>query len=103
MNKRAQYCLEHKLPDMINIILYNKCCVSDCNEEYSQIIESNNYCHKHVPDEYITFIKRLCKYCDIKENVDYICKDCKIVQNKYQVVFYYILEAFYSSYIQTVL
>ena len=27
-------------------------------------------------------IKRLCKYCDIKEESKFICKDCKKIQNK---------------------
>ena len=81
-NKKAQYCLKHKQPNMINIVLYNKCSIIDCDEEYSQIIESNNYCNKHIPEEYVSVIKRLCKYCDIKENIDYVCRDCKKIQNK---------------------
>lgn len=27
-------------------------------------------------------LKRLCKYCDIKENSPFVCKDCTRVQNK---------------------
>ena len=27
-------------------------------------------------------VKRLCKYCDIKEDATFVCKDCKKIQNK---------------------
>ena len=27
-------------------------------------------------------VKRLCKYCDIKDESSYVCKDCKKIQNK---------------------
>jgi hypothetical protein len=80
--KRAQYCDEHKLPEMVNLVLENKCSVLDCNDEYDYIITNDKYCSKHAPEEYETNLKRLCKYCDIKENSAHICKDCKKISTK---------------------
>ena len=83
INKRPQFCLEHKQLDMINLVLENKCCVIDCDNEYNHLIDSNKYCNTHIPtEEYGTIIKRLCKYCDIKEDSTFVCKDCKKIQNK---------------------
>jgi hypothetical protein len=81
-NKRAQFCNIHKQPNMINLVLANKCSILDCNDEYTQILDDIKYCNKHIPEDSLTKVKRLCKYCDIKENTDYVCKDCKKIQNK---------------------
>jgi hypothetical protein len=81
-NKRAQFCFEHKKPNTINIILDSKCSVPDCENEYSFIIGNNKFCLTHAPETYEINIKRLCKYCDIKEKSNNICKDCMKVMNK---------------------
>jgi very-short-patch-repair endonuclease len=81
-NKKIQFCLKHKQPNMINLFLENKCSILECNEEYNQIIETNKYCNNHIPDNATIIVKRLCKYCDIKEESKYICKDCMKIQNK---------------------
>jgi hypothetical protein len=68
---------------MINIVLENKCCVLDCEKEYDHVIKTLKYCNTHIPSEdYGMVVKRLCKYCDIKEETAYVCKDCKKIQNK---------------------
>jgi hypothetical protein len=67
---------------MINLVLENKCSVLECDEEYDHIIDITKYCNKHLPDDSTSQVKRLCKYCDIKENTDFVCKDCKKIQNK---------------------
>jgi len=82
INKRPQYCKEHKHDNMINLILENKCSVLDCDDEYNEILDNIKYCNKHIPENKLEIVKRLCKYCDIKENIDYVCKDCKKIQNK---------------------
>ena len=76
-DKKPQYCLEHKKEGMINLILENKCSILDCENEYDYIIKEVKYCLKHSPESYEINLKRLCKYCDIKENSKYICKECK--------------------------
>ena len=83
INKRAQYCVQHKQSNMINIVLENKCNVLDCENEYCHLIDTIKYCNTHIPsDKYVMLIKRLCKYCDIKEEASFVCKDCKKIQNK---------------------
>jgi very-short-patch-repair endonuclease len=67
---------------MINLVLENKCSILDCDEEYTQILETTKYCNKHIPENSLIIVKRLCKYCDIKEESSHICKDCKKIQNK---------------------
>jgi hypothetical protein len=81
-NKRVQYCFNHKQSNMINLVLENKCSILDCNDEYNQIIDTTKYCNKHIPENATIVVKRLCKYCDIKEESTHICKDCKKIQNK---------------------
>ena len=66
-NKRVQYCLLHKQPNMINLVLENKCSVLECNEEYNHIFKTTKYCNTHLPENAKIVVKRLCKYCDIKE------------------------------------
>ena len=80
--KRPQFCLEHKKEGMINLILENKCSVLECNNEYDFTIDNDKFCLKHSPESYETSIKRLCKYCDIKEDSKNICKECKKISNK---------------------
>jgi len=82
INKRPQYCLTHKQPNMINLILENKCCVLDCDNEYCHIVNNDKYCKTHIPENYGMTVKRLCRYCDIKEDASFVCKDCKKIQNK---------------------
>ena len=79
---RPQFCKDHKKEGMINLILENKCSAQDCEREYEFIVDNKKLCLVHAPEEYETTIKRLCKYCDIKENSKHICNDCKQVSNK---------------------
>ena len=67
---------------MINLVLENKCCILECNEEYNHVFDTLKYCNIHVPENSLITIKRLCKYCDIKEDTTYVCKDCRKIQNK---------------------
>jgi hypothetical protein len=82
LNKRPQFCFKHKKPNMINLVLENKCSILECNEEYDNIIDTIKYCNEHIPEKYTIDVKRICKYCDIKEESKFICKNCKKIQNK---------------------
>jgi very-short-patch-repair endonuclease len=82
LNKKKLYCLKHKKENMINLFLENKCSVLECSEEYSNIFDKVKYCNSHTPNNNLILVKRLCKYCDIKDESDYICKDCKNIKNK---------------------
>ena len=80
--KRPQYCNSHRQPNMINLQQFNKCSILECEQEHVQIIDNTKYCNIHIPKDALTKVKRLCKYCDIKEQSDYTCNDCKKIQNK---------------------
>ena len=68
---------------MINIYLENKCSILDCENEFEYKIEDNKYCKKHIPiEKYGMIIKKICKYCDIQEESEFICNDCKKIKNK---------------------
>jgi hypothetical protein len=82
MNKRPQFCKLHKEENMINLVLENQCCVLDCETEYNHLYQNEKYCNHHVPTDSLLVLKRLCKYCDIQEESNFVCKDCKKIQNK---------------------
>jgi hypothetical protein len=83
VNKKPQFCINHKKENMINIILYNKCSIFECKEEYNIIFDNIKYCLTHCPNKSVeTTIKRLCKYCDILEESTYICNECNKIRNK---------------------
>jgi hypothetical protein len=68
---------------MINLILENKCSIIECDKEHGFIIDNIKYCMEHCPDTNIEInIKRLCKFCDIKEESKFVCNECKKIQNK---------------------
>jgi len=55
----------------------------ECENEHEIMIGNEKYCLKHCPDQkYETIIKRLCKYCDIKENSNHVCAECRKIKNK---------------------
>jgi hypothetical protein len=82
-NKKPQFCFNHKEKDMINLILENKCSVLSCEKEHEFIIDDTKYCLSHCPDDKCeTNIKRLCKFCDMREESDYTCEECKKITNK---------------------
>ena len=69
---------------MVNIVLWRKCCVPECDAEHDVLCDDGNqYCLAHCPSDQVQIAtKRLCRYCDIKENSPFVCKDCQRVQNK---------------------
>ena len=83
LDKPALFCLKHKQENMINIILHNKCCIMNCENEYNHMINLKKYCNAHNPDEnYAMVVKRFCKFCDIKEESTFVCNECKKNKNK---------------------
>jgi hypothetical protein len=83
INKKIQYCFEHKKDNMINLKLDLKCSNENCDNDYVDIINNKKYCLEHIQntDAEIT-LKKLCKYCDMRENSKHICSDCKQTKNK---------------------
>jgi hypothetical protein len=83
LNKRAQFCNNHKQTHMINVILERKCNILNCQKEYDFIVDNTKYCLEHHPDKNANIVlKKKCKYCDIEETSIYICNDCKKISNK---------------------
>ena len=80
-NKKAQYCYTHKEEHMINLILYNKCNILTCDNEYTFTIDNIKYCTEHCPDSNLVH-KKKCKYCDIDEESNWSCNDCNKIKNK---------------------
>jgi len=76
------YCFNHKENEMIDLILENQCSVLNCEKKYCFIVDDFKYCSQHYQENCEIEIKRLCKYCDIKENSTYICNECKEIANK---------------------
>lgn len=80
-NKNRQFCYEHKQPNHVNLILYNKCSILDCENEFTFTLENIKYCMEHCPDSKLQE-KRKCKFCDIMDSSKWICNDCKKIRNK---------------------
>jgi len=82
---RALYCFVHKKENMI-FIRKKKCIYKGCLK--IPIFNLSNeteglYCSKHKNKNMINIKnKRLCKYCDIKEESNFICKECQKIKNK---------------------
>ena len=73
---RAQFCCKHKNDNMIHVYKERQCSI--CPNEYDFLIDNTKYCVSHCPvQEYENVIKRLCKYCDIRESSNFVCIDCK--------------------------
>ena len=83
INGKKQYCSDHKLENMVNLDIEFKCCAKDCVNEYDFLIENKKYCLTHCPNkDYEIKLKKKCKICDIEENSNYVCDECKKLINK---------------------
>ena len=82
---RALYCSAHKKENMI-FIRKKKCIYKGCLKIpiFNLPNETEGlYCSKHKNKNMINIKnKRLCKYCDIKEESNFICKECQKIKNK---------------------
>jgi hypothetical protein len=58
-----------------------KCEHAGCAEQYEFVVETETGEHKaclaHAPPGYEDTIKRKCKYCDIREDVPFVCLSCR--------------------------
>ena len=78
---RAQYCADHKLETSVCIADALRCSRDGCSAQYEFVVESETGAHKvclaHAPPGYEIALKRLCKYCDIREDVPFVCVTCR--------------------------
>ena len=85
---KALYCFEHKKENMINIRKRKRkrCIYQGCIRIPNFNLQNETkglYCSKHKNENMINIIsKKLCKYCDIKEESNYICNECNKIKNK---------------------
>lgn len=82
-DKYVQFCQKHAKIEMIDLIKENRCSILHCGKDYAFIKDDIKYCSFHNPiSKDMVIIKRLCKYCDIEEESDYICNECSKIRNK---------------------
>jgi hypothetical protein len=82
INKRAQFCNTHQLPNMIHLLEASQCCAPDCNKEFAFVFENHKYCVQHCPDRtFMIALKRWCKYCDLQEESAFVCNECRHIAN----------------------
>jgi hypothetical protein len=90
---RAQFCVVHKNATSVCIADAMRCSHDGCVEQYEFVVEtetetsagagpsagpvSRKVCLVHAPPGYEASLKRMCKYCDIRENVPFVCVDCQ--------------------------
>lgn len=82
--KRHNFVIIIKLMAWLIFIQRKNALIPECENEYEFVIDEQKYCLMHCPDKkYEIVLKRKCKYCDIEESSDYICKDCLKIQEPF--------------------
>jgi hypothetical protein len=92
---RAQFCVVHKNEKSVCIADAMLCSHYGCVEQYEFVVEtetgtetspaagpstgpvSRKVCLAHAPPGYEASLKRMCKYCDLMEDVQFVCADCQ--------------------------
>jgi hypothetical protein len=78
---RAQFCVEHKNDTSVCIADALRCSREGCTQQYEFVVETEEgagkVCLAHAPPQYEMALKRMCKYCDIREDVPFVCQSCR--------------------------
>jgi hypothetical protein len=86
---RPQFCSDHKPEGYVDVRKEKRqqlCGHDGCPDDYDLVyettddqglVEQHKVCLAHAPPGYEASIKRLCKYCDIREDVPFVCRSCK--------------------------
>lgn len=77
---KGRWCSIHKEDDGVDV-RHIKCSEDGCNAQarYSNF----KYCLQHCPEEeYKNSINKVCRYCDLTNESQYVCNDCKKRANK---------------------
>ena len=83
---RPQFCGIHKPDGYVDVGQERRCDNTGCPDDYDLVYETTDdqgavkphrACFKHAPPGYEETRKRLCKYCDIREDVPFVCRSCK--------------------------
>ena len=84
---RASVCEKHFIEDYVNVVKAKQC--SRCLANYEVIVDGVKFCFDHCPDkDYEVAVKRICRYCDAREDVAHVCVSCSHRQHikEYAVV-----------------
>lgn len=79
---RATHCAEHKKKNHKHIDNEKLCSINDCTNNYIIIYEHNKLCYEHIPSDVQNTIQRFCKYCDIRDDSEYVCDKCEKNRHK---------------------
>ena len=83
---RAQFCGTHKPDEYVDVYAERRCDHEGCTADYDLVydktddrgtVEQHKACLAHAPQGYEDTIKRKCKYCDIREDVPFVCLGCR--------------------------
>jgi hypothetical protein len=86
---RPQFCGAHKPEGYVDVRREKRCqagghdgCPDDHELLYETtddqgLVEQHKVCLAHAPPGYEASLKRMCKYCDIREDVPFVCRSCK--------------------------
>jgi hypothetical protein len=76
---RAQFCFDHKRETDVRISDALMCGFPGCPAQYEFVVEEGTHkvCLAHAPPGYEAALKRMCKYCDIREDVPFVCVGCR--------------------------
>jgi hypothetical protein len=83
---RPQFCCAHKPEGYVDVRQEKRCGHDGCAKDHELLyettddqgaIEPHKVCFAHAPPGYEESLKRMCKYCDIREDVPFVCRSCK--------------------------
>ena len=83
---RPQFCSDHKPEGYVDVRREKLCGHDGCPDDYDLVyettddqglVEQHKVCLAHAPPGYEASIKRLCKYCDIRDDVPFVCRSCR--------------------------
>ena len=76
----------HKPEGYVDVRQEKRCQHDGCTEDHellyettddTGIVQHHKVCFAHAPPGYEESIKRMCRYCDIREDVPFVCRSCK--------------------------
>jgi hypothetical protein len=83
---RPQFCSDHKPDDYVDVHKEKRCGHDGCPDDHELLyettddqglVEQHKVCLAHAPPGYEASLKRMCKYCDIREDVPFVCRSCR--------------------------
>jgi hypothetical protein len=83
---RPRFCETHKPEGYVDVRQEKRCQHDGCTADHELLyettddqgaVEQHKVCLAHAPPGYEESIKRMCKYCDIREDVPFVCRSCR--------------------------